>query len=401
MGEKKEKKLTSGEMAKKTGVSQKAIRLYDEKGLLKPTEYSEGNYRLYDAAALQILEKIVALKQIGFSLEEIRDNLRDGDARDIHEALELQLQKIEEKKYQLQKITDAIRRTLARKEDLDWDDVAGIIQNVSIDQSADEHHWDALKHTGNELDWYVRIFRSLNLKEGEKILDLGCGYAKLWRNNWNDIPRGTKITGYDIHGSWADNFAEFLEENRKTLPEKAEIDLVFEDLEKEQTWTKMGTDYDLVIAHYLDYEVSDFEAIVERASKVLSRGGLFSCNGANNAKWNDYFKKAMEAVGGETDFIDKTVKRQTEKRNTYIAMMEKYFGKVESVLLPNYWHYTEAGEVLQKMKAYYEGQEKTIDRYENKLLAYFEDKIKKEGEMVLEIKSQFWHCSEPRSASKA
>ena len=33
-----EKKMTSGEMAKKAGVSQKAIRLYDEKGLLKPTE---------------------------------------------------------------------------------------------------------------------------------------------------------------------------------------------------------------------------------------------------------------------------------------------------------------------------------------------------------------------------
>ena len=51
-----EKRMTSGEMAKKAGVSQKAIRLYDEKGLLKPTDYSEGNYRLYDNAALQIYE---------------------------------------------------------------------------------------------------------------------------------------------------------------------------------------------------------------------------------------------------------------------------------------------------------------------------------------------------------
>ena len=36
------------------------------------TDYSEGNYRLYDKEALQVLEKIVALKQLGFSLEEIR-----------------------------------------------------------------------------------------------------------------------------------------------------------------------------------------------------------------------------------------------------------------------------------------------------------------------------------------
>jgi DNA-binding transcriptional MerR regulator len=91
-----EKKMTSGEMAKKAGVSQKAIRLYDEKGLLKPTGYSEGNYRLYDTAALEILEKIVALKQIGFSLEEIRDNFKSGEACDIKGALEIQLQKMED-----------------------------------------------------------------------------------------------------------------------------------------------------------------------------------------------------------------------------------------------------------------------------------------------------------------
>ena len=41
-------KMTTGEIAKKAGISQKAVRLYDEKGLLKPSDYSEGNYRLYD-----------------------------------------------------------------------------------------------------------------------------------------------------------------------------------------------------------------------------------------------------------------------------------------------------------------------------------------------------------------
>ena len=55
-----DEKMTSGEIAKKAGVSQKAVRLYDEKGLLKPTDYSEGNYRLYDKEALQILEKKIA-----------------------------------------------------------------------------------------------------------------------------------------------------------------------------------------------------------------------------------------------------------------------------------------------------------------------------------------------------
>ena len=386
--------MTSGEMAKKAGVSQKAIRLYDEKGLLKPTDYSDGNYRLYDGAALQILEKIVALKQIGFSLEEIRDNLKSGETSDIKGALEIQLQKMEEKKYQLEKITDAIKRTLARKEELDWDDVAGIVQYVSADQSADERHWNALKHTNGELDWYVRIFQSLDLHEAKRILDLGCGYAKLWRNNWTDIPKGTKISGYDIHGSWADDFARFIPENKNKLPEGVEISLEFADLEDEKTWEQIEDTgvYDVIVGHYLDSEIKNIEAIVAHASKVVSEDGFFSFNGANVANWNILFKEALEAIGEDSAFIDETIAHQTEKRNQYIAMMEKYFARVESVLLPNFWHYTEPKEIVAKMKDYYKGQDKTIEGYEDKLLSYFDNKIEKDGEFVLEARSQFWHC---------
>ena len=71
-----DKKMTSGEIAKKTGVSQKTIRLYDEKGLLKPTDYTEGNYRLYDKEALSVLEKIIAL------LEQIVANTTPAEAEE-------------------------------------------------------------------------------------------------------------------------------------------------------------------------------------------------------------------------------------------------------------------------------------------------------------------------------
>ena len=389
-----EKKMTSGEMAKKAGVSQKAIRLYDEKGLLKPTEYSEGNYRLYDTAALQILEKIIALKQIGFSLEEIRDNLKSGEASDIKSALEIQLQRMEEKKYQLEKTTDAIKRTLAHKENLDWDDVAEIVQYVSTDQSADERHWDALKHTSGEMDWYVRIFNSLDIKEGTRVLDLGCGYAKLWRNNWTSIPKGTKITGYDIHGSWADDFAKFIPENKDTLPAGVTIDLAFSNLEEEDTWQKINESvvYDMVVAHYVDSEIKDIESLVARASKVVAEDGVFAFNGANVANWNNIFKEAINAIGEDDTFIEETIAAQKEKRDQYIAMMEKYFARVESVLLPNFWHYTDAGEIVEKMKSYYKDEAKNIASYEQKLLTYFQNKIEENDEYVLEARSQFWHC---------
>lgn len=81
-----EEKMTSGEFANKVGVSAKALRIYDEKGLLKPVGYSEGNYRLYDKSSLLILEKIIALKHVGFSLEEIKSSLENDDNSSVVKA---------------------------------------------------------------------------------------------------------------------------------------------------------------------------------------------------------------------------------------------------------------------------------------------------------------------------
>ena len=75
---------------------------------------------------------------------------------------------------------------------------------------------------------------TIGLKSGERILDLGCGFAKVWRNNWSDIPEDVKIYGYDLAGSWADDFAKFVEDNKETLSKDTAIDVFFEDVEDEK-----------------------------------------------------------------------------------------------------------------------------------------------------------------------
>lgn len=390
-----DKKMTSGEIAKKAGVSQKAVRLYDEKGLLKPTDYSEGNYRLYDKAALQVLEKIVALKQIGFSLEEIRDNLIAGEAVDIEEALRLQLKVMEEKRYQIDKVIDSINRTLERKDTkLDWDDVAEMVQSISLDIRSDEGHWDALQHTGSEVDWYVKIFNSLGIKENEKVLDLGCGFSKLWRNNWNKIPRGTIVYGFDIHGSWADDFAKFISDNKDTLPEGVDILLEFEDLETEEAWDKINKeeDYSLIVAHYLDYELKDPETLIMRVSQVLSKDGMFSYNGPSVSSWNTFYKNALEDIGIKAPFIDEKIAGQAAEEANCEEMLKKYFGRIEAIMLPCNWHYNDADELIQKMKKFFPDQEKFINCKKDKLKEYFERIIENDGEIVVETESKFWHC---------
>ncbi len=73
--------LRIGEVAERTGVSAKALRLYERRGLLRPATHSAAGYRLYDEASLRRLMQIVLLKRGGFSLAEIGILLeRDSDS---------------------------------------------------------------------------------------------------------------------------------------------------------------------------------------------------------------------------------------------------------------------------------------------------------------------------------
>ena len=390
-----DKKMTSGEIAKKAGVSQKAVRLYDEKGLLKPTDYSEGNYRLYDNAALQVLEKIVSLKTIGFSLEEIRDNLVAGEAVNVEEALRMQLQNMEEKKRQIDNVIATINGTLERKgSELDWDDVANIVQSINIDRKADEHHWDALKHTSTEPDWYVKIFDSLELKKKDKILDLGCGYAKLWRNNREQIPEGSKIYAVDVRGSWADDFEKYLAENKDSFPKGVKIDLMFEDLETDAAWDKIckKKKYDVIIAHYLEYQLKQPEALVARVADCLSDNGMFSYNAPGVDRWCVFSQEVFKELRINAPFVEKKIAEQMKKKENTVEMLGKYFSTVEPAKLSNKWHYTDATELYNKLKETFEDQEKFMKSKQDKIEKYFAKKIEKDGEIVIESVSSFWHC---------
>ncbi len=67
-----------GDFSKLSRVSVKALRYYDEVDLLKPIEVDPvTGYRYYELAQLQRLNRILALKDMGFSLQEIGQLLAD------------------------------------------------------------------------------------------------------------------------------------------------------------------------------------------------------------------------------------------------------------------------------------------------------------------------------------
>lgn len=74
-----ERLLKIGEVAEKTGLTNRTLRYYGEIGLLSPAKRSPSGYRLYGQKELERLQKIQSLKYLGLPLEEIRECLNAGD----------------------------------------------------------------------------------------------------------------------------------------------------------------------------------------------------------------------------------------------------------------------------------------------------------------------------------
>jgi MerR family transcriptional regulator, repressor of the yfmOP operon len=71
-----------GEVADRTGVTQRTLRFYEEKGLLTPADRMEGGFRLYSEADVERIRLIKQLQQLlGFSLAEIKEMVEAEETR--------------------------------------------------------------------------------------------------------------------------------------------------------------------------------------------------------------------------------------------------------------------------------------------------------------------------------
>ena len=100
--------MTVNEVSKLTGVSIRTLQYYDAIGLLKPSEYTESGYRLYDDTALEKLQQILLFKELEFSLKEIK-TIIDAPNFDKSKALEQQIELLTMKKEHLENLINFAR----------------------------------------------------------------------------------------------------------------------------------------------------------------------------------------------------------------------------------------------------------------------------------------------------
>jgi MerR family transcriptional regulator, repressor of the yfmOP operon len=127
--------LQIGEAAERTGLTQRTLRYYEEKGLLKSPTRMDGGFRLYSSEDIDRIESIKQLKELlGFSLADIKEMMdaedvrlqiraewrKDADANEkaakIRKAREVtlhQLALIDQKMEQMAKMRDELAERLA------------------------------------------------------------------------------------------------------------------------------------------------------------------------------------------------------------------------------------------------------------------------------------------------
>lgn len=190
-----EKLYSTGEFAKMAGVTIRTIRYYDKIGLLKPTMILKNGYRRYCNNDLITLQKILSLKELGFSLEEIYPLIQDDDKDSFKKSIQLQTTLIDQKIQKLSNLKESLKTTekLLNKNNIAWDKIIELIKLSSVNQNIINHYINAKnletriklhdQFSINKQGWFPWLFEQIDFSTVYRLLEIGCGNGKLWNYN--------------------------------------------------------------------------------------------------------------------------------------------------------------------------------------------------------------------------
>ncbi|OAK69031.1 MerR family transcriptional regulator [Lederbergia galactosidilytica] len=120
---------TIGKLSKNTGVTVRTLDYYDEIGLIKPSSKTGGGHRYSEDDVMQ-LERVLALKYMGFSLEQIKDILKNSTLN-WQESIQQQLELVKREQERLKMLEQAllgVSYSIKYEGEINWPIIFSIIQ---------------------------------------------------------------------------------------------------------------------------------------------------------------------------------------------------------------------------------------------------------------------------------
>lgn len=313
---------TIGQLAELAGVSPKALRIYEKKGLLKPERDAGNHYRKYGEAAVFTLQKILMFRFLGFSLEEIRGMIEEDKESGLEESFIKQKRLLEQKKRQMETAISCIDKAICecREDQLDMDELFRKLKMIQRNRQADEMVWELTKYSSEAEDWNYFVFSQADLCSGQRILDAGAGWGGLWRKNWERIPENVAITCVDRKNTWADTFALDIREMEKTGQQPTgRFSFVWGDMEK----IDFGGPYDRIFLNHTAAYLKDGDRTLQRFSDCLTEDGRFICTWGGGRLYDQFVAWFREYGSGMSEL---------EKRERkYVCWRQKWEDRLHKI----------------------------------------------------------------------
>ena len=273
------KKYTTGQFAKKANVTARTIRYYDKIGLLSPNYIGDNGYRYYSEDDLITLQRILMLKELGFSLEEISPLLMNTSKKEFQKNIEMQIDLVNQKIKHLQLLKDTLINTskYMNENEMNWDKIVDLIQLTNVDQKIVEQYKSSFnlkiridlhqKYSVNPIGWFNWLFEQINFSKVTRLLEVGCGNGELWENRQLNL-RNRDIYLSDISSGMIDDLKKKLNNSK---------DFSYLVIDCHQIPFKDGY-FDAVVANHILFYLKDIDLGLKEITRVLNEQGILYCS---------------------------------------------------------------------------------------------------------------------------
>ncbi len=374
----------TGQFAKLANVSERTIRYYDKIGLLKPSFVMENGYRQYSDLDLLKLQKILSLKHLGFSIEEIFPMVMDNT--NLKESFELQIDLIEDKISHLQSLKDALKKA-SQTPDLSWNMILSLVQLSNEETNIIEQYKNAKnlndrislheKYSTNKQGWFNWLFYQIDFSRVNRLLELGCGNGKLWQENRIDL-RNREIFLSDISEG-------MVEEVRNKLG--SDFNCIVADAEKIPF---KDSYFDSIIANHVLFYLNDLNLGIKEISRVLRPNGILYCS--------TYGKNHMKEITEIVQNFDSRINLSNHSLYDIFGLengediLSKYLSNIQRMDYQDSLEITESKPLIDYIMSCHGNQNEILGPRLNEFKEYIEELLENNGKIVVTKEAGLFVC---------
>ena len=375
----------TGQFARLANVSERTIRYYDKIGLLKPSFVMENGYRQYSDLDLLKLQKILSLKHLGFSIEEIFPMVMDNT--NLKESFELQIDLIEDKISHLQSLKDALKRA-SQTPDLSWNMILSLVQLSNEETNIIEQYKNAKnlndrislheKYSTNKQGWFNWLFNQIDFSRVNRLLELGCGNGKLWQENRIDL-RNREIFLSDISEG-------MVEEVRNKLG--TDFNCIVADAEKIPFKDEY---FDSIIANHVLFYLNDLNLGLKEISRVLKPDGILYCS--------TYGKNHMKEITEIVQNFDSSINLSNHSLYDIFGLengediLSNYFSNIQRMDYQDSLEITESKPLIDYIMSCHGNQNEILGPRLNEFKEYIEELLKNNGKIIVTKQAGLFVCA--------